>query len=390
MQIGISDRIQFTEEYYFSTKLREIEQLNRHGERVINLGIGSPDLPPADTVIKTLAEELGKPGVHGYQSYRGIPPFREAIANWYKTKYGVTLDSESEIIPLMGSKEGIMHICMTYLQEGDACLVPNPGYPTYRAAVTISGAKAISYDLTADSNWLPDLKKLEKDHDLKKTKLMWLNYPHMPTGATTSKAFFRELVDFAQKHEILLCHDNPYSFILTEEPVSLLSTPGALDCALELNSFSKTFNMAGWRLGMIIGGAKRLQEIMRFKSNMDSGMFYPLQVAAVEALNLNDSWYSEVNAIYKDRRELVYSLLDVLGCTYDRSQVGLFIWASIPKGYLNGYTLCDQVLENCRVFITPGGIFGSNGEQYIRVSLCSPEKELRLAIKRLSKLTSKA
>lgn len=390
MQIEISERVQFTDEYYFSKKLREIEEMNRQGDRVINLGIGSPDLPPADIVTKTLADELKKPDVHGYQSYRGIPRFRQAVANWYQTKYGVIVDSETEIIPLMGSKEGIMHICMTYLQKGDACLVPNPGYPTYSAAVNISGAKVISYDLTSENNWLPDLKALERSHDLREVKLMWLNYPHMPTGALAPATFFRELVAFCQKHQILVCHDNPYSFILTEKPISLLSTPGALDCALELNSFSKTFNMAGWRLGMMLGRAKRLQEVMRFKSNMDSGMFYPLQVAAVEALNLDDSWYTTTNTVYKERRALVYQLLDMLGCNYDRNQVGLFVWALIPKTYMDGYSLCDQVLEDCRVFITPGGIFGSNGEQYIRVSLCSPQKELRLAIKRLSNLTNKA
>lgn len=386
MQIAISERIRFTEEYYFSKKLREIEQMNRQGERVINLGIGSPDRPPAEIVTQTLAEELAKPDVHGYQSYRGIPAFRQAIADWYQSSYGVSINPETEVIPLMGSKEGIMHICMTYLQSGDACLIPDPGYPTYKAAVSISGAQAIPYTLTADNNWLPDLQKIEQECDLESVKLMWLNYPHMPTGARASKACFEALISFARKHNILLCHDNPYSFILTEEPLSILAIPGAMDCALELNSFSKTFNMAGWRLGMILGCSERLQEVMRFKSNMDSGMFFPMQQAAVQALSLGKTWYTELNAVYKARRAIVYQLMDTLGCHYDGDQVGLFVWAAIPDHYTDAFDLCDQVLEKCRVFITPGGIFGSAGNAYIRISLCSPEEELSRALHKLSAL----
>lgn len=386
MQIDIANRIKFTEEYYFSKKLREIDELNRRGKSVINLGIGSPDLPPADIVIKTFTEELGKPNVHGYQSYRGIPAFRKAAAQWYNQHYSVSIDPEKEVLPLMGSKEGIMHVCMTYLQAGDACLIPNPGYPTYKAAVMISEATPVAYALTAENNWLPDLKLIERENDLSKVKMMWLNYPHMPTGAQAPNAFLHELVGFAQKHNILLCHDNPYSFILTEHPSSLLSIPGALDCSIELNSFSKSFNMAGWRLGMLLGREKRLQEIMRFKSNMDSGMFYATQSAAVAALSLSQEWYTNLNKTYQTRRKIVFQILDILGCSYDIHQVGLFVWAKIPESANDGYALCDQILNECAVFITPGGIFGSRGDRYIRISLCSSDDQLREAVHRIAML----
>lgn len=386
MEINIAERVKFTEEYYFAKKLREIEQLNKEGQQVINLGIGSPDLPPAEQVIHTLVNESQNKNTHGYQSYRGIAPFRQAIADWYDQHYHVHLDSEREILPLLGSKEGIMHICMTYLQEGDDCLIPNPGYPTYQSAVKISGARPLAYSLSPDNNWLPNLEQIEREYDMGRIKLMWLNYPHMPTGGQATPDFFKQLVAFAKRHQILLCNDNPYSFILTERPLSLLSIEGAMDCAIELNSFSKTFNMAGWRMGMLLANSQRINEIMRFKSNMDSGMYYAFQKAAVSALKLDTQWYENMNTVYAARRAQVFKILDRLNCTYDPKQVGLFVWAAVPQGVQDGYVLSDQILQLCQVFITPGGIFGSAGRSYIRISLCSSEETLQLALDRLKKL----
>lgn len=382
MNIQIADRVRNTEEYYFSKKLREIEELNRAGKQIINLGIGSPDMMPPMAAVETLITEAQKAGNHGYQNYKGILPFREAIANWYKRYYQVTLDPDKNIIPLMGSKEGIMHICMTYLQDGDECLIPNPGYPTYQSAVAISGAKAIPYALKEENNWFPDLEELERQ-GLSKVKLMWVNYPHMPTGSNASRAFFEELIAFAKRNQILICHDNPYSFILNENPISLLAISGAEEVAIELNSLSKTFNMAGWRMGMLMGNEKRLSEIMRFKSNMDSGMFLPLQKAAIAALSVGEDWYKIQNEIYAARRKKVFALLDELGCTYKRDQVGLFVWASIPESYTNGYEVCDAVLHQAHVFITPGGIFGTAGEKYVRISLCNDVSVIDRAIERV-------
>ncbi len=382
MKTQIADRLKSTEEYYFSRKLSEIEQLNREGEKVINLGIGSPDLAPPSGAIETLIEEVKNPHNHAYQNYKGILPFRQAIAGWYDRFYGVPLDADSEILPLMGSKEGIMHICMTYLQEGDECLIPNPGYPTYQSAVKISGAKAVFYELNEEQNWLPNLEELEK-LNLEKVKIMWINYPHMPTGGEATPAFYKELIEFAKKHEILICHDNPYSFIMTEKPVSILSFPGAKEVAIELNSLSKTFNMAGWRMGMLLASKERILEILRFKSNMDSGMFLPLQKAAIQALSVGEEWYQNLNKVYIKRREKVFELLDLLDCSYNKRQVGLFVWASIPTSYTDGYALSDAVLNASRVFITPGGIFGTAGNQYVRVSLCNEESVLSAAIQRL-------
>ena len=382
MQIQVAKRLQHTEEYYFSKKLREIEELNQSGEKVINLGIGSPDLPPHPSVIETLHEYASLPDTHAYQNYRGILPLRQAIADWYKRYYNVSLDANKNVLPLIGSKEGIVHICMTYLAEGDEALFPNPGYPAYSAAVRLSGATGIPYELNPENGWLPDLDALAKT-DLSRVKLMWLNYPHMPTGASATESFFREVVAFAKQHNILLCHDNPYSFILNEHPASLLSVDGARDIAIELNSLSKSANMAGWRIGMLVASEARINEIIRFKSNMDSGMFLPLQMAAAKALSLGPEWYSELNHVYKKRRKKVYQLLDALGCTYDKAQVGLFIWAKIPASYPDGYALSDEVLHQARVFITPGGIFGSAGSGYIRVSLCAKESVLDEACQRI-------
>lgn len=382
MTISTANRLNGIGEYYFSQKLREIDGLNKAGKAIINLGIGSPDLPPHPEVIRVLQEEAAKPNTHAYQNYKGSPVLRKAFSDWYGKWYGVTLDPETEILPLIGSKEGIMHICMTYLNEGDEVLIPNPGYPTYSSAVKLAGGTVVSYELVEQLNWEPDLEALS-NRDLSKVKLMWVNYPHMPTGQLPSRQFFEKLVAFATRHNILVCHDNPYSFILNDQPVSLLSVPGAKDVVLELNSLSKSQNMAGWRVGMIAGAKERIDEVIRFKSNMDSGMFLPVQLAAARALQLDKDWYDSINAIYRRRRNLVFALLDMLHCTYNREQVGMFVWAKIPAGYKDGYALSDAVLYDANVFITPGGIFGSAGNQYIRISLCSPEDKLQQAIERI-------
>jgi LL-diaminopimelate aminotransferase len=382
MNWTLSHRLEGIGEYYFSSKLREIEELNKAGKGIINLGIGSPDLPPHSDVIKTLQDEASKDNVHAYQSYKGSPILREAIAEWYKKYYAVTIAPATEILPLLGSKEGIMHICMTYLNEGDQVLIPNPGYPTYTSAVKLAGGTPLYYELTAENNWAPDFENLEKS-DLSKVKLMWVNYPHMPTGQLPSKLLFEKLVAFAKKHQILICHDNPYSFILNETPMSLLMIEGAKEVVIELNSLSKSQNMAGWRVGMLIAAEERINEILRFKSNMDSGMFLPVQLAAAKALSLDKSWYDSVNKIYQARREKVFELLDVLKCVYSKEQVGMFVWAKIPSEYKDGYALSDKVLYDANVFITPGGIFGSAGNEYIRVSLCGSVEKFSEAIKRI-------
>ena len=380
--IRTATRLEGIGEYYFSTKLREIEELNRQGKDVINLGIGSPDLPPHPSVVKALVEAAEKPNTHAYQSYKGAPALRKAIADWYLTWYGVTLDPNSEVLPLIGSKEGIMHICMTYLNEGDQALIPNPGYPTYSSAVRLAGGTPVPYALSARTGWAPDFTALEAQ-DLSRVRLMWVNYPHMPTGQRASSELFDRLVAFGRKHNILICHDNPYSFILNEHPQSLLATPGAKDVVLELNSLSKSANMAGWRVGMLCGASERINEVMRFKSNMDSGMFLPVQLAAAKALSLGQDWHDTLNSVYARRRELVFELLDLLHCPYDRDQVGLFVWAAAPGG--DGYALSDATLNGAAVFITPGGIFGSEGNAYIRVSLCCTEEKLTQAMERINR-----
>ncbi len=382
MEIEVAKRLQQTEEYYFSKKLREIEEMNKNGAQVINLGIGSPDLPPHPEVIRELQEQAALSNTHGYQSYKGAAALRQAMADWYLRYYRVSLNPNTEILPLIGSKEGIVHICMTYLQEGDEALIPNPGYPTYASAVRLSGAKAVPYELKEENQWLPDLEALAKT-DLSKVKLMWINYPHMPTGTLATEEIFEKLVAFGKEHQILICHDNPYSFILNEHPRSLLSVPGAKEVAIELNSLSKSSNMAGWRIGMLVADQQRIDEILRFKSNMDSGMFLPVQLAAAKALQLDKSWYSQLNTTYAERREKVYSIMDFLGCSYDKNQVGLFIWAKIPESYADCYALSDELLYQAHVFITPGGIFGSAGERYIRISLCAKMEVFDQAIARM-------
>ena len=385
MAFSTSKRLEGIGEYYFSQKLREIDELNKAGKAIINLGIGSPDLPPHPDVIKVLQEESAKPNVHAYQSYKGSPVLRNAIKDWYAKWYQVDLNADTEILPLIGSKEGIMHICMTYLNEGDQVLIPNPGYPTYSSAVKLAGGQAVSYEMSEDKNWEPDFEALEKT-DLTKVKLLWVNYPHMPTGQLPNEALYAKIVAFGLKHQILICHDNPYSFILNEKPVSLLSVPGAKEIVIELNSLSKSSNMAGWRVGMLCAAKERIDEILRFKSNMDSGMFLPLQLAAAKALSLDKNWYDSINKVYAERRKKVFELLDLLNCVYSTDQVGMFVWAKIPNTFKDGYALSDKVLYEANVFITPGGIFGNAGNGYIRVSLCGSVERFEQAIKRVKAL----
>lgn len=380
--IATSKRLEGIGEYYFSQKLREIDELNKQGKNIINLGIGSPDQPPHPDVIKVLQEESAKPNVHAYQSYKGSPILRRAMSDWYKKWYNVDLNPDTEILPLIGSKEGIMHICMTYLNKGDEVLVPNPGYPTYRSAVMLAGGKCKEYKLREKNNYEPDFDKISKK-GLKKVKLMFVNYPQMPTGQLPSTGLFEKLVAFGKENNILIIHDNPYSFILNENPMSLLSVKEARDCVVELNSLSKSQNMAGWRIGMLCGAKERIEEVLRFKSNMDSGMFLPVQLAAAKALSLGKEWYEEVNNVYKVRREKVFELLDLLGAKYSNKQAGLFVWAKIPTKYKSGFELSDDVLYNSNVFITPGGIFGDAGEKYVRVSLCAPVERFEEAKQRI-------
>ncbi len=370
-------------EYYFSQKLREIDAMNKAGKKVINLGIGSPDLPPHPDVIKTLHEEALKPDQHAYQSYKGSPVLRQAVADWYKNWYQVPVNPDTEILPLIGSKEGIMHICMTYVNEGDTVLIPNPGYPTYRSAAAIAGANIVEYTLTKENNWFPDLDAIELQLAGKKGCLMFVNYPQMPTGQLPSVELFEKLVVFAKRNQLLLVHDNPYSFILNDQPMSLLQVEGAKEVVVELNSLSKSHNMAGWRIGMLVGSKERIDEVLRFKSNMDSGMFLPLQLAAAKALSLGKEWHESVNEVYAARRNKVFELLHILDCEPDSTQAGMFVWAPIPARYSSGYALSDEVLQEANVFITPGGIFGTAGDRYIRVSLCSSEQKLEEAIHRI-------
>jgi aspartate/methionine/tyrosine aminotransferase len=402
MKMELAHRLNGIGEYYFSKKLAEIAELNKQGELVINLGIGSPDMPPHSSVIETLHTEALKPNVHGYQSYKGAEVLRNAFAAWYKKWFGVELNPATEILPLIGSKEGIMHICMTYINPGDIVLIPNPGYPTYRSASLIAGAKIVEYDLKEENNWSPDFDAIEKQLEAlqsgdsaqmaspnggsRKGALMWVNYPQMPTGQLPTKELFEKIVAFGKKHNILICHDNPYSFILNETPMSLLSVDGAKDVVIELNSLSKSHNMAGWRVGVLCGSKERVDEVLRFKSNMDSGMFLPLQLAAAKALTLEKDWHDEVNKVYRSRRNKAYELLDLLGCIYSKEQAGMFLWARIPEKFNDAYELCDDVLYKARVFITPGGIFGSAGEKFLRVSLCSPEEKFDASIERIKKV----
>ena len=385
LEPALSERLEGVTEYYFSRKLRQIDALKQAGHPIIGLGIGSPDRPPHPSVIEALHQAALRPDAHAYQSYSGAPALREAFSKWYGARYGVSLDPQGEILPRIGSKEGLMHICMTFLRRGDRVLIPDPGYPTYRSAVTLSGGEAVPYRLQAETGWQPDFESLEAG-EVKRggIKMMILNYPHMPTGALPTRDLFDRAVAFALRNGILLVHDNPYSFIRNDEPRSLLAAAGAMGCAIELNSLSKSHNMAGWRIGMI--GARRewITSILRFKSNMDSGQFLPMQEAAAAALGLGDDWYAEQNALYRSREAAGEALLDALGCRYEKGQAGLFLWASLPEGFDgDGYAFSDRVLEQYDIFVTPGGIFGEGGRHYIRISLCATAETLLEATERV-------
>lgn len=376
----VAHRLHTVEEYYFSRKLKEVRALLSDGAPVINLGIGSPDLPPDPSVVSALKQSLSNPSAHKYQSYQGLPELRQAISSFYKKNYNVLLDAEKEILPLMGSKEGIMHISMAYLNEGDAVLIPNPGYPTYSSVTKLMGATPIFYDLNAESQWQPNVSVLEQ-MDLSKVKLMWVNYPHMPTGTLGSEDHLRALVEFAKKHNILLVNDNPYSFILNDNPKSIFNFEGAKDVCLELNSLSKSFNMAGWRVGMLSGAAHYITNVIKVKSNMDSGMFYGVQQGAIAALNVSKSWFEHLNAVYSKRRALVWQLAAQLECIFDKNTAGMFVWAKLPEG-IDAEQFIDNLLIEKNIFIAPGTIFGSNGAGYVRFSLCAPEESIKEAINR--------
>ena len=374
-------RLDTVQEYYFSKKLREVRELLVAGKPIINMGIGSPDLQPPITVLEAIQNSLQDATAHKYQSYQGLPALRNAISDFYFDKFGVVSNSETEVLPLMGSKEGIMHISMAFLNEGDQALIPNPGYPTYTSVTKLVGAEPLFYNLSDATNWQPDFEELEKQ-DLKNVKIMWVNYPHMPTGTNATIATFEKLVAFGKKHQILIVNDNPYSFILNETPISILQVDKAKDIALELNSLSKTFNMAGWRVGMVLGNENYINQILKVKSNMDSGMFYGIQKGAIAALQLSDDWFLDQNKIYKERRDLVWKLADALDCSYDKNATGLFVWAKIPGGK-KSEEVTDSILYDKDIFITPGTVFGSQGEGYIRFSLCVTSAIIKEAIARI-------
>jgi aspartate/methionine/tyrosine aminotransferase len=376
-------RLETVKEYYFSQKLREIQQLKDAGKSIINLGIGSPDIQAPIEVITALTNSLALSQITQYQSYQGIPLLRESISQFYQQHFKVALNPGNEILPLMGSKEGIMHISMAFLNTGDEVLIPNPGYPTYESVANLVGAKPLKYELSEENSWFPDLERLSKQ-DLTNVKLMWVNYPHMPTGAKVTMEQWQQLVDFGKKHQILIVNDNPYSFILNENPNSILQVDGAKEVAIELNSLSKSFNISGMRVGMVMGDANLIKAILQVKSQMDSGMFLGIQHSAIAALNLDESWFINLNKIYKERRILVWDLLELLKCTYDKNTAGLFVWAKLPEGK-ESIQFTDELLKKFGLFITPGVVFGSAGQQYIRVSLCANETDLKEAIQRLTK-----
>ncbi|MDG1849544.1 MAG: aminotransferase class I/II-fold pyridoxal phosphate-dependent enzyme [Flavobacteriales bacterium] len=377
-----AERLQSVTEYYFSKKLREVAQLRAEGKSIINMAIGNPDLPPPSEVLEAIDSAMNHDGAHQYQSYQGVPELRMAMSEFYKTHYQVQIDPNGEILPLMGSKEGIMHISMAFLNKGDGVLLPNPGYPTYASVSNLMEADLIHYDLDASNNWQPNYEELEKK-DLSHVKIMWLNYPHMPTGTSATKNDLEKAIAFAKKHNLLIVNDNPYSFILNDEPQSILAIEGAKEVAIELNSLSKTFNMAGWRVGMVVGDAAIIKTILQVKSNMDSGMFLGIQKGAIAALKSPQSWFDELNAIYLKRREIVWQIFDALNCSYEKENAGMFVWAKLPEGK-KSMEFIDQILNEKEVFITPGNIFGSQGEGYIRASLCISEKLLEEVLNRLS------
>lgn len=379
--IEVANRLKHVEEYYFSKKLREVAFLQSQGKPIINLGIGSPDLEPPFKATMLLKDSLDEEGANKYQSYQGLPELRDEIANFYKKQYKVNLSGQTEVLPLLGSKEGIMHISMSFLNPGDEVLIPNPGYPTYSAVTKLLEAKPVFYDLKEDNHWLPDFVALER-LDLSKVKIMWISYPHMPTGANAPNKFYDEVIAFGRRHNILIVNDNPYSFILNKKPISIMRYNHAKEVCLELNSFSKTFNMAGWRVGMLVGSYEHLSAVLKVKSNMDSGMFYAVQKGAIEALKCSDMWFVSLNSVYEQRRELIWKLAEALNCTYDEYATGMFVWAKLPP-HLKSEEFTDLVLKEHSIFITPGTVFGSNGEGYVRFSLCSPEETIKEAIARV-------
>ena len=385
-----SHRLDGIGEYYFSRKLREISEIEAAtGRQIIRLAMGSPDLPPHQSVIDRLAQEAQRPDVHKYMSYQGEPILRKAFADWYKRYYNVEVDYRSEVLPLLGSKEGLMHICQTFLNVGDKVLVPNPGYPTYSAAVKLSGGVMVTYSLNKETGFLPDFEAIEAA-GLEGVKMMLVNYPNMPTGQTPTPDLFEKLVAFGAKHNILIIHDNPYSFVRNPQPMSILQVEGAMEVAMELNSLSKGHSMAGWRVGAIFAKKEWIDAILCFKSNMDSGMFYPVQAAAETALGLGDDWFKELNDIYYAREKQGYELLDALGCSYRKGQAGLFIWAELPESYEgDSFQFSDEVMEKCDVFVTPGAIFGSEGKRYVRITLCCPAELLEKAAQRVRERLNK-
>ncbi len=380
-----ANRVGSVQEYYFSKKLKEVAEMNAAGKNVINLGVGSPDLPPSEQTIETLCEHARRANEHGYQPYVGIPELRKGFADWYKTWYDVDLDPKTEIQPLIGSKEGILHISLAFLNPGDGVLVPNPGYPTYSSVSKLVEARLIPYELKEELGWQPDFEELEK-MDLSNVKLMWTNYPNMPTGANASVELYEKLVAFGRKHGIIICNDNPYSFILNEHPLSILSIPGAKEICIEMNSMSKAHNMPGWRMAMLASNAQFVQWILKVKSNIDSGQFKPMQYAAVEALSAKKDWYDNMNRVYRSRRDLAGQIMRTLGCEYDENQVGMFLWGRIPNSAESGEAIANKVLYEANVFLTPGFIFGSRGERYIRISLCCKNETLEEALKRIENL----
>lgn len=383
MIIPAAERLNITQEYYFSVKLQEVARLRAAGADVINIAIGNPDMPPSEATIDALGQAARQPGNHGYQSYRGIPELRRAIGGWYQQTYEVALNPDQEILPLIGSKEGITHISLTFLNPGDGVLVPELGYPAYRAVSEMVGARVLEYPLLEEQRWQPDFSALES-MDLSQVKIIWINYPHMPTGAPARRESFERLIEFARRRKVLICHDNPYSLVLNEDPpLSLLAVPGAREVALELNSMSKSHNMAGWRIGWIAGASDYLDQVIKIKSNVDSGMFKALQLAAAEAFNNTGEWHRQRNERYRDRRTWVYEILDRLHCTYTRDQVGLFIWARIAPEVPSSEWLTDHLLKEYSIFVAPGFIFGPKGQRYIRVSLCEDESILQAAARRL-------
>ena len=377
-----SDRLNSVEEYYFSKKLREVSNMIQSGESVINMAIGSPDLFPSIRVIDEIKNSLSDSFAHKYQSYQGLPELRDAIAKFYNKFFGVELNPLNEVLPLMGSKEGIMHISLAFLNPGDEVLIPNPGYPTYLSVTKLVEANPVFYNLSEENSWFPNLSELE-NKDLSKVKLMWINYPHMPTGASANLDQFQKLLEFAKTNNILLINDNPYSFILNDDYLSLLKVKGYKDFVLELNSLSKSFNMSGWRVGMLVGSSDNITKVLKVKSNMDSGMFYGIQKGAIAALNLDKSWFEDLNKVYLKRRKLIWNIADKLNCSYDKNSKGLFVWAKLPNHIKSSEQYIDTLLKEKKIFIAPGTIFGSNGEGYIRFSLCIDEVKIDEALKRI-------